>query len=122
MCNEWGFTIENEKTIAEFFDLDISNIYKRIRNLKKLDIVKTVEYNGRSGFMINPLYCYQGALHLRRFRVKLWEQEKIYSSSRPDRFYGPPLAFDRNYAKGVAALPPAGSKSREKPKSVHPKR
>lgn len=91
MCNEWGFTTETNKTIARFFKTDLSNTSKRIKRLKNLDVVKVVEYNGRSGFMVNPDYCYQGALHLRRFRTKLWLDEKIYTDRKPDRFYGPPV-------------------------------
>ena len=68
MCNEWGFTTETVKSITEFFDADISNTSKRVKRLIQLDAVKIVEYNGRSGFMVNPEYCYQGPLHLRRFR------------------------------------------------------
>ena len=55
MCNEWGFTTQCEKTISAFFDADLSNTYRRIAKLKKLDIIKKVEYNGRIGFMINPI-------------------------------------------------------------------
>lgn len=94
MCNEWGFTLETNKSIAEFFDSDISNVSKRVKRLKDLDVIKMVEYNGRSGFMVNPIYCYQGALHLRRFRVRLWGEGKIYTKSKPDRFYGPRLTRD----------------------------
>lgn len=90
MCNEWGFTTETNKSIAQFFDADLSNTSKRVKKLKELDVIKVVEYNGRTGLMVNPEYCYQGALHLRRFRVKLWLEEKIYTEKKPDRFYGPP--------------------------------
>lgn len=92
-CNEWGFTTETNKTIAKFFNADLSNTSKRIKRLKDLEVIKVVEYNGRSGFMVNPIYCYQGALHLRRFRAKLWLKGKIYTASKPDRFYGPPVGF-----------------------------
>lgn len=91
MCAEWGFTTETEKSIAKFMKTDRSTFHKRISRLKSLDIVKKIDYNGRCGYMVNPIYCYQGPLHLRRFRVKLWNEERIYPSSRPDRFYGPPF-------------------------------
>lgn len=97
MCNEWGFTTECEKSISEFLQIDVSSSYRRIRKLKKLDVVKKVEYNGRVGFMINPLYCYQGALHLKRFRANLWKEEKIYTSSRPSNFYGPPIHDEQTF-------------------------
>ena len=91
MCAEWGFTTETDASIAAFMRTDRSTFHKRITRLKALEIVKKVEYNGRQGYMVNPLYCYQGPLHLRRFRVKLWNEETVYSRSRPDRFYGPPI-------------------------------
>ena len=91
MCNEWGFTTQCENKIAVFFDTDIRNIYRRIAKLKKLEVVKKIEYNGRIGFMINPIYCYQGSLRLKRFRVKLWQTEKLYSKSHSQTFYGPPI-------------------------------
>jgi hypothetical protein len=91
MCNDWGFTTQTKKSIARFFNADLSNISKRVKKLIELDIIKIVEYNGRSGFMVNPDYCYQGALHLRRFRARLWIEEKVYTSRKPDRFYGPPV-------------------------------
>lgn len=121
MCNEWGFTTECEKTLSEFFDIDISSVYRRISRLKKLDVVKKVEYNGRIGFMINPLYCYQGALHLRRFRVKLWNEEKIYTTSRPDRFYGPPI-YDREDTARIAAGTYSRTRFKIKPKKIHAQR
>lgn len=97
MCNEWGFTTQCEKTIAAFFNVDISNTYKRLAKLKKLDIIKKIEYNGRIGFMINPLYCYQGNLKLKRFRVRLWKQEAIYVKSHSKRFFGPPVYSDQEF-------------------------
>jgi hypothetical protein len=97
MCNEWGFTTQCEKTISAFFDTDLSNTYRRIAKLKKLDVIKKVEYNGRAGFMVNPIYCYQGDLKLKRFRVKLWKEEKIYTTTVPGRFYGPPIHSQQTF-------------------------
>ena len=90
MCNEWGFTKEDYRSVARFFDSDPSNISRRIKKLRDLDIVKTVEYNGRTGLMVNPDYCYQGPLHLRRFRINLWSEGKFYTRKKPRYFYGPP--------------------------------
>lgn len=97
MCNEWGFTTQCEKTIAAFFEIDISSVYRRIRKLKSLDVIKKIECNGRIGFMINPIYCYQGSIKLRRFRVKLWKEEIIYTKSRHSRFYGPPIHSEQEF-------------------------
>lgn len=97
MCNEWGFTTETNKSIAEFFDTDIGNTSKRIKRLTELDVIKIVEYNGRSGFMVNPEYCYQGALYMRRFRVKLWAEERVYTKYRPGKFYGPPTVDQQHW-------------------------
>ena len=91
MCNEWGFATESAKTIAEFFEADTSNTYARIRKLKKLEVIKEVEYNGRKGLMVNPIYCYAGSLRLRRFRARLWLKGKLYTKTFPGSFYGPPV-------------------------------
>lgn len=91
MCNDWAFTTESAKTIAAFFEMDVSNIYARVAKLKKLEVIKEVEYNGRKGLMVNPLYCYGGNMRLRRFREKLWREEVIYDSSRHVKYFGPPV-------------------------------
>ncbi len=91
MCNEWGFTTESASTIAEFFEAHTSNTYARIRKLKKLEVIKEVEYNGRKGLMVNPIYCYAGSLKLRRFRSRLWSSETLYTKAFPNSFYGPPV-------------------------------
>jgi len=91
MCNEWGFATESAKTIAEFFEAHTSNTYARIRKLKKLQVIKEVEYNGRKGLMVNPIYCYVGSLRLRRFRARLWSSETLYTKAFPNSFYGPPV-------------------------------
>lgn len=93
MCIQWGFSGQCEKEIADFFSTKThsTNTYRRLAKLRSLEIIKKVSYNGEEGYMINPIYCYHGPLHLRRFRVKLWNEENLYSPSRPDRFYGPPV-------------------------------
>ncbi len=91
MCNEWGFTTESASTIAGFFGADTSNTYARIRKLKKLEVIKEVEYNGRKGLMVSPIYCYAGSLKLRRFRSRLWSSETLYTKVFPNSFYGPPV-------------------------------
>lgn len=84
ICIEKPFSEQCEKEIADFFSAktDRSNTYKRLSRLKKLDVIKKVTLNGKSGFMINPIYCYHGSMRLRRFRVELWDKENIHSSSR----------------------------------------
>ena len=84
ICIEKPFSEQCEKEIADFFSTktDRSNTYKRLSKLKKLDIIKKVTLNGKSGFMVNPIYCYYGSMRLRRFRVELWDKESIHSSSR----------------------------------------
>ena len=111
LCNEWGFTEEDHFSVAYFFDLNVDNIRKRIANMKKLSIVKTVEYNGRSGLMVNPIYCYQGKKHLVEFREKLWEHEKIYTRFRPRYFYGPPLISEKELQENAILRPRISSRS-----------
>lgn len=119
MCNEWAFTTEDSKSIAAFFSQDESNIRKRIANLKKLEILKTVEYNGRSGFMINPRYCYQGRKRITEFRCKLWEEEKIYTKNRPRYFYGPPLVSSDELMSNAVNHPWYGRKGYRRRRFIH---
>lgn len=90
LCNEWGFTTHDNKSIARFFKCDFSNMSKKIKNLKRFNVIKSVTYNGRSGFMVNPIYCYQGNMKLKRFRNKLWLEEVVHTK-RKGKFYGPPV-------------------------------
>lgn len=119
MCNEWAFTTEDSKSIAAFFSQDESNIRKRIANLKKLEILKTVEYNGRSGFMINPRYCYQGRKHIVDFRIKLWREEVIYTKKKPGYFYGPPYLSKEDLEFNAVKYPWYARKGYRTRKFIH---
>jgi hypothetical protein len=94
LCSEWGFTTHDNKSIAEFFRWDFSNASRKIKNLKRFNIIKSVTYNGRSGFMVNPIYCYQGNMKLKRFRNRLWNEEVIHTK-RKGKFYGPPVESEQ---------------------------
>jgi hypothetical protein len=105
ICNTCGFSTEDLKSIADFFNADVDNTRKRIAKLVKLEIIKTVEYNGRSGFMVSPKYCYQGQNHLRQFRIELWQKEIIHTKTKPRYFYGPSFISDGELKNNAVTYP-----------------
>jgi hypothetical protein len=111
LCIDWGFTTETSLSVANFFEINHDNVRKRIANMKKLDIIKVVEYNGRSGLMVNPIYCYQGKKRVIEFREKLWAEEKIYTRFKPRYFYGPPLVSEKELQENAIFRPRISSRS-----------